>query len=211
MKKIEYVTPEEFGVTFVGSTESVKRKGCVFAEVTWNDDSKESAYACIGRLVAYIEDGFLTADDKKWYFYNISGDIEKEIPKEELGECTEIGCMSSKDSEEDPEINLYFFDKAIDNESKKTRVYVNANGEIVRPEAEKVIILGMPIDQLINYDNDDWDEDNDWEDDDDNEEEDDDWDDDDETPTCMELSRLKEAFKNGRSHLRGGNGGSAEK
>ncbi len=194
MKKIEFVTPEEFGVTFAGSTESVKRKECVWADITWNDDSEESAYACIGRLVAYIEDGFLTTDDEKWYFYNLNGDIEKEIPKEELGECTEIGCMSSKDCKEEPAINLYFFDKTIDNESKKSRIYVNANGEIVRPNTDKVLILGLPIDQLINYDN--WEDDDDWDDDDDNEEEeDDDWEDDYDTPTCMELSRIKKDLK----------------
>jgi hypothetical protein len=63
----------------------------------------------------------------------------------------------------------------------------------------------MPVDQLINYN------DEDWEDEDDNEEENDDWEDEDETPTCMELSRVKKAFKIGSSHLLGNTDGSAEK
>ncbi len=208
MKKIEFVEPLEFGVTTIPSKGDIERKKCFFAQVTWDDDSEESVYPATGHLVAYIENGFLAADAEKWYFYNVAGNIEKEIAKEELGECTEIGCMFSKDCKEEPEINLYFFEKAAGNESKSTRVYVKANGDILQPPSHpgaEIVILGMPVDQLINYN------DEDWEDEDDNEEENDDWEDEDETPTCMELSRVKKAFKIGSSHLLGNTDGSAEK
>ena len=118
MKKIEFVYPFELGSTFGGlETKQPERKIVYMAEVTWQDDSEdeseETVYPISGPLVAYTEDGFLAGDDVNWYFYDIDGNLVKEVAKAELGDCTEIGGFAT--GKEEAEINLYIFEKAGNN------------------------------------------------------------------------------------------------
>ena len=118
MKKIEFVYPFELGSTFGGlETKQPERKIVYMAEVTWQEDSEdeseETVYPISGPLVAYTEDGFLAGDDVNWYFYDIDGNLVKEVAKAELGDCTEIGGFET--GKEEAEINLYIFEKAGNN------------------------------------------------------------------------------------------------
>ena len=180
MKKIEFVYPFELGSMFGGlETKQPERKIVYMAEVTWQDDSEEDSeetlYPIKGALTAYIEDGFLAGDDDKWYFYDIEGNLVKEVAKDELGDCTEIGGFVT--GKEEAEINLYIFEKAGNNGGEMIRSHVQANGEKIQLSSlgDSYQIIGFPIGQLIDYNPYDEEDEEDFEDE----------------PECMELSRLK--------------------
>ncbi|MBQ7695909.1 MAG: hypothetical protein IJT50_12400 [Lentisphaeria bacterium] len=99
--------------------------------VEWRDGS-QGTFSLNAPLTAYVEDGFLTEDDEKWYFFNAGHDLVKEVAKTELGDCWGIGCFAPNAESENLEADFYIFEKAAEG-GKKEAVYVLANGEILVP------------------------------------------------------------------------------
>ena len=70
-KKIERVRQEDWAVGLLGIIE-------------WQDGSKGSPFGLNAPLVAYLEDGFLTEDHERWYFFNADGELVKDMAKENI-------------------------------------------------------------------------------------------------------------------------------
>jgi len=104
-------------------------------------------------LEAYVEDGFLTGDDDKWYFFDSKRDFVKEVAKTELGDCWGIGCFAPKARGENLGADFYIFEKSVEDGGKET-VYVRFDGESLVPrpgeEADNEV-YGYPAFLLVDH------------------------------------------------------------
>lgn len=140
-KKIERVRQEDWAVLGL------------LGRIEWQDGSKESPFGLNAPLVAYLEEGFLTEDHERWYFFNADGALVKDIAKEKLARfCWGIGCIVSNKKMENHAGDFYIFEKICD-DGKAEPFYVRANGEIFSPVLgnEDNRVYGIPADFLVDH------------------------------------------------------------
>ena len=123
----------------------------LLGEIEWQDGSKGELFHLNSALIAYIDDGFLTEDDDKWYFFDSEHNLVKAVAKTDLGDCWGIGCFAPKTEIENLSADFYIFEKIVE-DGKKEIVYVQSNGEILVPlpgqEADNKI-YGYPACLLV--------------------------------------------------------------
>lgn len=140
-KKIERVRQEDWAVLGL------------LGRIEWQDGSKELPLGLNAPLVAYLEDGFLTGDHERWYFFNADGNLVKDMSKEDLARyCWGIGCISSSERIEDHAVDLYIFEK-IGDDGKAEAIYVRADGEILSPRLghDNNRVYGISADFLVDH------------------------------------------------------------
>jgi len=124
----------------------------LLGEIEWQDGSKGELFHLNSALIAYIDDGFLTEDDDKWYFFDSEHNLVKAVAKTDLGDCWGIGCFAPKTEIENLSADFYIFEKIVE-DGKKEIVYVRADGEILSPDLGHDVsrVYGFPADFLVDH------------------------------------------------------------
>ncbi len=77
--------------------------GTCVVEISYQGDDGDDTVridGLAGRCVAYLEEGFLVADEEKWYFHDADGNLLATMPKADTGDCIRISGLG----------DFYYFD-----------------------------------------------------------------------------------------------------